>query len=853
MTTIAVNEIINARYIKITNNDPIYGYVIVPELEVYNFNDENVALNKPTSASSTQVWNGHSNLPEYMVDGNVNQVWGTGSGAGGVFAHTNKWESGNPEYIQVDLGGIISIKKIKVIQRTDWTDYINDNFKLEIIDDNSTVLKTESLNYTNFIEYTYNEPVSLTLSSISVENIEYPSTTSTVTIEFSTGISDVEINSFITNEPSNASTLSTMTSSDGGITWTGTLTGESGYVVKDATISINYTGGISGSDTYDIVMIEDGKEWNEIFSITDGVNSYTGHSLITINKTGTIFAVDTDQENYDAANNIYPRVKVYEYDGTNWNQKGVDLAVSTGGPRVHLSKLNDIGDHIIINMAPNDGTIVYKWDGSAWVQKGSTFAHPTLYQGVPEITADGNMIGILTQSDTSAYVYEYDTNTNDWLLKGAALDLSGFAGNGSGKLSINNDKTILTFMKGENIYTYEWNNGTSLWELVDTLYIENLKNDYSGVERNYGGNIIAFKDKNAINNYGVYVYEWNGTGLVQLGSKIDINALNISLDETGTKIVITETNTNIAKIYKYDGTNWNLGDTIDYGKNVAMNGTGDMVFLSNGSLDKSVSIQENVIMKQLNSITMTPSEVKFPDSTSELRIEFSHNDLTSTEVGTNVNISDVNLGSLGGFVSSEGGYVWKSTFTGANIEGTGTIDYSYSGMTGSVALIVDTLEKAISNICFRGEAKVLTSEGYIEIRKVKRGMKVQGEEIEEVTRTISNEKEVVLMKEGSIMKGMPKEETRITKEHKVLYKGRMIEAKELVNGESIVYEKYKGETLYNILLSWEGKMVVNGMIVETLSPSNNISKLYKILKGYKEEEKGEIIKIYNEERNKKKR
>ena len=141
----------------------------------------------------------------------------------------------------------------------------------------------------------------------------------------------------------------------------------------------------------------------------------------------------------------------------------------------------------------------------------------------------------------------------------------------------------------------------------------------------------------------------------------------------------------------------------------------------------------------------------------------------------------------------------------------------------------------------------------MEIREVKRGMRVQGEEIEEVTRTISKESEVVMMKAGSIMKNMPIEDTVITKEHKVLYKGRMVEAKELVNGRTIVYEKYKGETLYNILLSGEGKMVVNGMIVETLSPSNNIAKLYKMLKGYKEEEKGEIIKIYNEERKKKNR
>jgi hypothetical protein len=154
---IEIDEIINARYIKLTNNDPTYGYVIIPELEVYNFNDENVALNKATSASSTQIWEGHANLPEYMVDGNVNQVWGTGSGPGGVFAHTNKWVSGDPEYIQVDLGSTINIKKIKVFQRTDWKGFITENFKLEILDEDLNVLKIQSLNYSNIIEYIYNQ------------------------------------------------------------------------------------------------------------------------------------------------------------------------------------------------------------------------------------------------------------------------------------------------------------------------------------------------------------------------------------------------------------------------------------------------------------------------------------------------------------------------------------------------------------------------------------------------------------------------------------------------------------------------------------------------------------------------
>ena len=66
-----------------------------------------------------------------------------------------------------------------------------------------------------------------------------------------------------------------------------------------------------------------------------------------------------------------------------------------------------------------------------------------------------------------------------------------------------------------------------------------------------------------------------------------------------------------------------------------------------------------------------------------------------------------------------------------------------------------------------------------------------------------------------------------------------------------VLRSFKVETLYNVLLSGEGKKEVNGKIVKTLSPSNNIAKLYEMMKGYKEEEKEEIIKVYNEERKRK--
>jgi len=262
---------------------------------------------------------------------------------------------------------------------------------------------------------------------------------------------------------------------------------------------------------------------------------------------------------------------------------------------------------------------------------------------------------------------------------------------------------------------------------------------------------------------------------------------------------------------------------------------------------------ERGIERTLLSMSMSDTTIKFPENGATFEVKFSTNEKTIEEVQGNVTIEPIEAGTLTGVTLSNSGFSLVGTYNAANQrETTGNkLKYVEGGLSVEVEFILSTAEKAISNICFTGESKVLTGEGYIEIRKVKKGMKVQGEEIEEVTRTISEEKEVVLMKKGSIMKNMPKEDTIITKEHKVLYKGRMVEAKEMVNGRTIVYEENKGETLYNILLSGEGRMVVNGMIVETLSPSNNIAKLYKIMKDYKEEEKREIIKIYNIERKRK--
>ena len=165
---------------------------------------------------------------------------------------------------------------------------------------------------------------------------------------------------------------------------------------------------------------------------------------------------------------------------------------------------------------------------------------------------------------------------------------------------------------------------------------------------------------------------------------------------------------------------------------------------------------------------------------------------------------------------------------------------------------VDTVLRPYSNICFPSGEKVLTDNGYKNIENIDVEVDtIRGKKIEELTQTRTNEKTLVVIKRGALMKNMPNKNTLITNNHKVLYKGKLIEAYKLVKivPSVVEYVCYEGETLFNILLEGEkeDKMIVNGMIVETLSPQNNVAKLYKDIRKYgtTSYKKRRMIELYN--------
>ena len=86
---------------------------------------------------------------------------------------------------------------------------------------------------------------------------------------------------------------------------------------------------------------------------------------------------------------------------------------------------------------------------------------------------------------------------------------------------------------------------------------------------------------------------------------------------------------------------------------------------------------------------------------------------------------------------------------------------------------------------------------------------------------------IKICKKHSISYNCPCAYTVMSKDHKILYKGKLVEAyRFLDHSEDVNKIKYNGEVLYNVLLDEHNVMSVNNIICETLHPNNVIAKLY---------------------------
>ena len=319
-----------------------------------------------------------------------------------------------------------------------------------------------------------------------------------------------------------------------------------------------------------------GSAWVQKGSDIDGeaTNDWSGRS-VSLSSDGTTVAIGAilnDGNGSDAGH-----VRVYEWSGSAWVQKGSDIDGEATNDRSGRSvSLSSDGTTVAIGARLNDGTAsnaghvrVYEWSGSAWVQKGSDIdgeaADDESGMSV-SLSSDGTTvaIGALYNDGNGSdaghvRVYEWNSSTSSWDQKGADIDGEAADDQSGWSVSLSSDGSTVaigarlndgTASNAGHVRVYEWNSGTSSWDQKGADIDGEAADDRSGssVSLSSDGTTVAigalYNDGTGTDAGHVRVYQYSGGTWTQLGSDIDGEAANdssgwaASLSADGTTVAI---------------------------------------------------------------------------------------------------------------------------------------------------------------------------------------------------------------------------------------------------------------------------------------------------------------------------
>jgi hypothetical protein len=276
-------------------------------------------------------------------------------------------------------------------------------------------------------------------------------------------------------------------------------------------------------------------------------------------------------------------VRIYKWNGTSWLQKGADIdgeatTDDQSGYSVSMPDTNTVA----IGTPFNDGNgadaghvRVFEWNGTSWIQKGADMDGDSigdhLGQSVSMPDANTVVMGATQPGATfdGGYVRIYQWNGTSWAQKGT--DILSEAPDDRFGVSVSMPDTNTVAIGASNndgnglnaaghVRIYEWNG--SDWAQKGT--------DIDGeTQFNYSGSSVSMPDANTVaigapNNNGqgiincghVRVYQWNGVAWVQKGGDIDGEATQ---DLSGSSVSMPDSNTVAIGAYKNDGNGADAG------------------------------------------------------------------------------------------------------------------------------------------------------------------------------------------------------------------------------------------------------------------------------------------------------
>jgi hypothetical protein len=359
-------------------------------------------------------------------------------------------------------------------------------------------------------------------------------------------------------------------------------------------------------------------------------------------------------------------------------------------------------------------------------------------------------------------------------------------------------------------------------------------------------------------------------GWRRLGQDIDGEAINdesgraISLSADGTIVAIgaiyndgNGTDSGHIRVYKYDVTK-NYLDTCQNSVNFGPVGWRRLGQDIDGEASSDLS-GWTVSLSADGTILAIGSPYNDGNGTDSGHVRVYKYDVTKNYVDTcqnSVNFGPVSWRRLGQDIDGEAsndqsGYLVSLSADGTIVAIGANLNDGNGTDSGHVRVYKLNEYLPISNVCFPAGTPVNTDQGIISIEKINSDKNtIRGNKIETITKTVTQDKYLVCIEKDVLAKNIPSEKTLMSKNHALLYNGKMVKSKELLqlNNEGIHKVKYNGEILYNVLLeNKHDKMIVNNLICETLYPKNSIAELYLSMKqnNFTDKQKQNIINNYN--------
>lgn len=174
-----------------------------------------------------------------------------------------------------------------------------------------------------------------------------------------------------------------------------------------------------------------GTDWIQIGNDIEGQSDRDqSGSAIDLSKDGTRIIISSSEHNQQQG-----RVRVFEYNGTDWTQAGND--VDGSGNRVFGRSVSISADGTRFAAGGSSKAQIFEWDGADWMQLGNGIVDSTPYVSgmfIVDLSSSGNQIVVGYENGGyvpgETRVYEFDGN--DWMQLGAVItgdepDMSGFS------------------------------------------------------------------------------------------------------------------------------------------------------------------------------------------------------------------------------------------------------------------------------------------------------------------------------------------------------------------------------------------------------------------------------------------